>query len=220
MLQMELSNLKFRFSRIDQSKVASDVKKKLIDVFEKPDKTWDDAYQIENEIAMLLSGELLRQEITARLREALARNARDAAVLQTDYDALLKSEKKDDEVLRALLLQVLENINWQKRLKYLSRKIRLKATSKTLYLAAGALLLVLWPYFFWLPASIWAYFGLYTVLTFGLLGALFSRLINLQRRSDWTLEELRNAQTVGYIFQRACIGVCGALIVYTSLHKR
>jgi hypothetical protein len=125
MLQMELSNLKFRFSRIDQSKVASDVKKKLNDVFEKPDKTWNDAYQIENEIAMLLSGELLRQEITARLREARTRKATDAADLQTDYDALLKSEKKDDEVLRALLLQVLENINWEKKLKYLSRKIRL-----------------------------------------------------------------------------------------------
>src|SRR5262245_41077067 len=97
MLQMELDNLKFRFGRIDESKVASDVKKKLKDIFEKPDKDkrWDDAYQIENQIAMLLTGECLRQEITARLREAVTRNATDAAVLQTDYDALLKSNEKE-----------------------------------------------------------------------------------------------------------------------------
>jgi hypothetical protein len=45
MLKMELDNLKFRFGRIDESKVASDVKKKLNDLFEKPKPTWDDAYR-------------------------------------------------------------------------------------------------------------------------------------------------------------------------------
>jgi hypothetical protein len=34
-----------------------------------------------------------------------------------------------------------------------------------------------------------------------------------------TLEELRNAQAVLYIFLRACIGVCGALIVYFFLQS-
>ena len=217
MLKMELNNLKFRFGRFDESKVASDVKKKLNGVFEKPDTTWGDAYQIENQIAMLLTGACLRQEITARLREARTRNATDAAVLQTDYDALLKSNEKEghtgfDDVLRYFLLQVLENINWQKKLKFLERKIRLQATRKTLTLAFVALVLVLLPYF---PRLSWLASSLYTALTFGFLGALFSRLIPLQRpRGKLTLEELNNAQNVLYIFLRACIGACGALIVY------
>ena len=211
MLKMELDNLKFRFGRFDESKVASDVKKKLNDLFEEPNLKWDDAYQIENQIAMLLTGACLRQEITARLREARTRNATDAAVLQTDFDDLLKSNEKDD-VLRYFLLQVLENINWQKKLKFLEREIRLEATRNTLALAFMALVLVLLPYFPWLS---WLASPLYTALTFGLLGALFSRLITLQRpRSKLTLEELRDAKKFGYIFLRACIGACGALIIY------
>src|SRR6266545_3249715 len=78
MLQMELSNLKFRFGMIDQSKVASDVKEKLNGLFDKRDPKWDDAYQIENQIAMLLTGDCLHQQIKYRLREALTRNATDA----------------------------------------------------------------------------------------------------------------------------------------------
>jgi hypothetical protein len=229
MLKMELDNLKFRFGRIDESKVASDVKKKLNDLFEKPKPTWDDAYQIENQIAMLLTGECLRQEITARLREARTRNATEAAVLQTDYDALLKSNEKEgrtsfDDVLHYFLLQVLENINWEKKLKFLERKIRLQATRNTLWIVAVALVFVLLPYFPWpswlRPANSWAYFSLYTALTFGLLGALFSRLINLQTsRSKLNLDELHNAKTCGYILLRACIGACGALIVYFFLQS-
>jgi len=220
MLKMELANLKFRFGRFDESKVASDVKKKLNDLFDKPVPTWDDAYQIENQIAMLLTGDCLGQEITARLREARTRNATDAAVLQTDYDALLKSNKKEgrtsfDDVLHYFLLQVLENINWQKKLKFLEREIRLQATRKTLTLALVALVLVLLPYFLLLyfPRLSWLPGSLYTVLTFGLLGALFSRLNTLQR-GKLTLDELHDARKVPYIFLRACIGASGALIVY------
>jgi hypothetical protein len=222
MLNMELDNLKFRFDRFDESKVASDVKKKLKELFEKSDKTWDDAYQIENQIAMLLTGDCLRREITARLREAAARKAVDAAVLQTDYDALRKSNEEEgrassDDVLRYFLLEVLENVHWANKLKHLARKYRLEATRNTLLLAAVALFFVLLPYTPWLPGL---RSSLYTVLTFGLLGALFSRLITLQTpRSVLTPDELRNALTFRYIFLRASIGMCGALIVYFFLQS-
>src|SRR5713101_7240865 len=171
MLQMELNRLEFRFSRIDVSKLASDVETKLYPELEKslkkPPLTWDDAYRIESQIAMLLSGDRLHQEITARLREALARNARDAAVLQKDYyDNLPKSEKEGttsgDDVFRDFLLQVLENIHWHSKLKYLTRKIRLEATRNTLKVAVVALGLVLLSYFVGLPACIiLAHFGLH-----------------------------------------------------------
>jgi hypothetical protein len=220
MLQMELSNLKFRFDRIDESKLASDVKKKLNGLFEKPDKTWDDAYHIEKQIAMLLSGDRLHQEITFRLREAVRRNAQDAADLQTDY-ATLRKGKKGDEDLRNFLQEVLEDNHWDSKLKYLKRKVRLKATRNTLSLAAVSLLFVLLPYILlYIPWLSWLRSSLYTALTFGLLGALFSRLITLQRsRSQLNLEELHNAQRFWYIILRACIGTCGALIAYFFLQS-
>jgi hypothetical protein len=181
---------------------------------------WDDAYQIENQIAMLLTGDCLRREIKVRLREALTRNATDAAVLQTDCDALLKS-KKEDDVLRYFLLEVLENVHWASKLKHLAREYRLKATRNTLLLAALALFFVLPPFLLpYIPLLSWLRSGLYTVLTFGLLGALFSRLITLQTpRIALRTEELRNALTYRYIFLRACIGMCGALIVYFFLQS-
>jgi hypothetical protein len=68
--------------------------------------------------------------------------------------------------------------------------------------------------------KIWSLFSLYTALTAGLLGAVFSRLIKLQ--SQWavmTLDELFIARDYKYILLRASVGVCGALVVYFVLQS-
>jgi hypothetical protein len=230
MLKMEVNNLKFRFDRIDATAAASDAEKKryvdlersLAAVLAKPPETWawDDAYHIEKQIAMLLSGDRLHQEISFRLREAVRRNAEDAPDLQTDY-ATLRKEKKGDEDLRNFLQEVLEANHWDSKLKYLKRKVRLKATRNTLLIFVSALVVVIGPHFFLGQAYIsTTRFALYNALTFGLLGALFSRLYTIQSsRSQLNLEELHNAQRFLYIIQRACIGACGALIIYFVLQS-
>lgn len=132
MLKMELNRLYFRFSMIDVATMDGDIEKKCYEHLQTcfkglpnqwNEKTWDDAYRIEKQIAMLLRGDFLHHEIEARLREAVDRKARDAANLQSDYNSLRKAiEEKHiasgDELLRDLLREILENIHWQSKLKY------------------------------------------------------------------------------------------------------
>ena len=239
MLEMELNQLYFRFNTIDVATIDGDIAKQCYEHlqtrFKVPpnqwnEKTWDDAYQIEQQIAMLLKGEILRHEITARLREAFDRKARDAADLKSDYNNLCKDiEEKHitngDELLQNLLREILENNHWQSKLKYLRRKLRLEATSFTLFNVAIAIALfcvsvilsqVLSP-----SSQLFRISLLFLVAMCGLLGALFSQLIKLHSQWDaMQLEELRYRKTPSYIWLRSGIGVCGALIVYFFLQSQ
>jgi hypothetical protein len=213
--------------------------------------TWDDAYRLESQIALLLGGERLRQEIAARLRVAATEHVREACALQTYYADLTKSldgqdAEKTNGVLRDFLREVLEAVHWHSKRKYLARQVRLEATRNTLVVSLVVLGLVLGPYLLLAVGEapnkanqasafldvfgstralfngdwIWAHFGLYTALTCGLLGALFSRLSTLQTHwSIMAVDELYNARAFHYILLRASIGMCGALIVYFFLQS-
>src|SRR5262249_25030414 len=160
-------------------------------------------HRIEKQIAMLLRGDILHHEITARLREAVKENARDAANLRLDYISLRKTiEEKQlvngDELLRDLLREVLENIHWQSKLKDLRRNLRLEATGNTLIIGAMALILSYVIYLLF-PSSQFLS-TLLTVATCGLFGALFSQLIKLHSQWDViSLEQLRYSKASVYI---------------------
>jgi hypothetical protein len=240
MLEMELNQLYFRFSMIDEATIDGDIEKKCYEhlqtCFKVPPnqwnkKTWDDAYRIENQIAMLLRGDFLHHEIKARLREAGDRKARDAANLESDYNSLRKAiEEKHmangDGLLRNLLREILENIHWNSKLKYLKRKLRLEATRNMLLFVMIAVVCVLVIYFMYsqvlsLSSQLRTILLLLMVATCGLLGALFSRLIKLHTQWDViTLEELRYWKDPLYILLRSCIGVCGALILYFFIQSQ
>ena len=212
--------------------------------------TWDDAYRLEAEIGCLLHGDRLREEIADRLRWAIADQVPQAIDLQKAFVELIKADndrsKISDEVLIDFLLELMEAIHWFSKRKYIVRKLRAQATRRTLSLALIALLIALSPYIFLSsimqtnarPASLaflqnadfylvvsrnedfWVHFALYTAVTFGFLGALFSRLITLQKEWNATaLDELFNARTYHYIVLRASIGVVGALVVYFFLQS-
>jgi len=60
----------------------------------------------------------------------------------------------------------------------------------------------------------WSWLPLYSALTAGLFGALFSRLLYLQQRWDTlTIGGLRDAREFTSIFLRGCVGMTGAVIV-------
>ena len=242
MLEMELNQLYFRYDVIDIATIDGDIEKKCYEHlqtrFKVPpsqwsdsDKTWDEANRIEKQIAMLLKGAFLHHEIQARLREAVDRKARDAADLRSDYTSLCKTiEEKQlangDDLLRDLLREILENIHWQSKLKYLRRKLRLEATGITLIIVVIALLYATLIYLVSLICSLLLFplskqlSALLIVTTCGLLGALFSRLIKLHSQWDVvSLEELRYWKAPVYILLRSCIGVCGALIFYFLLQS-
>jgi dipeptide/tripeptide permease len=54
-------------------------------------------------------------------------------------------------------------------------------------------------------------------MSFGLLGAFFSRLISLQFTSEMTVEDAQNRYGLASLFIRAAVGMCGALVVYFLL---
>jgi hypothetical protein len=270
MLRLQIDNLAMRFHTIGQppSSANENLQKlyaRLVKTFDKPEPavtvqpgaaarelTWDDAYRLESEIASMLSGARLRQEIASRLRWVVFDHVPEAADLQTRYAELVKAYPEDeakpaDDVFRDFQLEILEAIHWHGRRKHVARKLRSQATRRTLMFGLLALLAVLIPWFLVsasavaptkaaqvvstrmkdvLPISFWTedgsgkQFALYTSLMFGFLGAIFSRLITLQRQWQiMALDELYNARTRSYIFLRATIGTLGALVVYFFLQS-
>jgi hypothetical protein len=149
-----------------------------------------------------------------------------------------------DDVLRGFLLEVMETIHAHRRRKYIVGKLQAEAARKTLILISIVLLVVFSfivlsgktdvrltsvaslnkdigvPIALFGNNDFWPHFAFYTVAIFGLLGALFSRLLSILRPSSIpVLDELYNAATYGYIFRRSIIGIVGAVVVYFFLQS-
>ena len=211
------------------------------------DLTWNERFSVESKIGYLRSGDELHEEIASRLRSAKADGVPQADSLNTAYDILLKppgGTATSDAVLRNFLLEVLSAIHTHTRLKYITGKLQARAARKILFLV----FVVLFVIFFFLTVTIApelgpknsaslqhvafipianleatrfeAHFTIYASAVFGLLGALFSRLLTtLQPRSPAGIDELYNAATFRYILLRGTIGILGALVVYFFLQS-
>jgi hypothetical protein len=134
-----------------------------------------------------------------------------------------------EAILRALLVQTLEELHWNSQRKFYARPIQKSATYRIVYLGIAAFLLFLFPYGF-IYAGIftghepvlasWSGLPLYTALTAGLFGAFFSRLLYLQQ--NWnalTLGAIMDARDFTSILLRGCVGMTGAAIVYFFLQS-
>jgi hypothetical protein len=170
MLQLHLDNLEMRFKTLQQAQGTPgsfELAAEIHDTFARRRKpppvepavgsqqtrplTWDDAYRLDSQIACLLEGPRLRQDIRARLRYAVSDKVPEAVQLQAGYTDLLKeiesaSAIPADEALRDFLLEILEAIHWHSKRKHLTRKLRAQATRRTLSIGLAALMLTLLPY--------------------------------------------------------------------------
>jgi hypothetical protein len=253
-LPLEVDSLETRFRTIDKKALTTESEKgiyddvfKLFEARKTKELTWEERYRVETEIGYLRSSDRLRLEITSRLRWAKADGVPQAGDLDIAYLDLLKTtepSKPTDDVLRDLLLEVMDAIHAHRRRKYIVGKLLAKATSKTLFLVLIVLLVVfgflvsgtktdvrpasvaslkdvsILPIAFVRSGEFWSHFGLYASAIFGLLGALFSRLLTtLKPRSVTVLDELYNAATFRYILLRGTIGVLGALVIYFFLQS-
>jgi hypothetical protein len=231
----------------ENERVIYDEVAKLFDGRKSEELTWDQRYSVESKIGYLRSGDRLRQEIASRLLWAKTDKVSRADDLEKAYLALsnpTEISKSTDAVLRDFLLEVMDTIHAHRRRKYIVGKLQATATRKTLLLV----FLVLLVFFSFLvmgvrtdvkpasPASLHKvsiipialfenddylpHLGLYASVTFGLLGALFSRIHTILKPSSVAvLEELYLAATFRYILQRAMIGIVGALIIYFFLQS-
>ena len=243
MLHLYRSNLEVRLRSIEESALQTEGQKKIFQTVTEMlkercsarasgrDFEWDDVYKIERLIVLLYSGPQLRQEISARLQELAAENLKDSDSMRRDYEAMLKppgggtAPALDDAMLRMFLLRIMETLHWNAKKKYLSQPLRKEGAKIILCGVFVAFVLIIAPYILLnLPGygfeKWWSVFALYTALSAGLMGAFFSRLLDMQRRgSSFTLDEVFLQREMSYTLLRAGVGVCGALIVYIFLRS-
>jgi hypothetical protein len=197
------------------------------------DPAWNEAYRIERLIALIEPPEDLWPELKQRVAEAaeekLPASQRLAAAADAAYPLVFDTQNPmtlragGEAILRSLLLDTLEEIHWAAQRKFYSRPIRRSATTRIVWSGMIAFVLFILPYIVLYaslelgktnPLEAWSWLPLYTALTSGLFGALFSRLLYLQ--SNWdslTIGGLRAAREFTSILLRGCVGMTGAVIV-------
>jgi hypothetical protein len=247
MLRLQLLSLEIKLKAVDETMLAEHQKRYyaeatalLLTAAANPSPetlSWNVAYRVESLIALLLDGDQLHQEIASRLRQLAAERIPGYEQLALEYAAHYPAEKKSppkDSVLRQFLLRILNAQHWAAEKKYLARPVRTEATKKILIMAIIAFLLVVVPYVALISATwdaganppkitvqkFWSLFPLYTTITTGFLGALFSRLILLQSQwSTMTIDEVYLHRDWSYLLLRASVGLGGALVVYFFLQS-
>lgn len=201
---------------------------------------WTEAYRLERVLALIepesnLVAELKRQTAEA-VEERIPAASRLVAALETALPLAVDTSHSPPTLqpagapmLRALLLQTLEELHWNSQRKFYARPIQKSATYRIVYLGIGAFLLFLFPYgYIYIGIftghepvlASWSGLPLYTALTAGLFGAFFSRLLYLQQNwNAFTLGAIMDARDFTSILLRGCVGMTGAAIVYFFLQS-
>lgn len=180
--------------------------------------------------------------ITVRLnaaRAALTNAVLGVAAAQTDAErtraeairAQAQQHLTDDEMnsdlrRRAMLAAVLNDIQWQQQKTILIRSALWESATNLLGFGFFTMFVVAIPFLCftfeawtpWKPFSLlldnFPNYGLYTAMSFGLLGAFFSRLTSLKFTGELTLEEAENRYSFSSLWIRGAVGMCGALLLY------
>ena len=191
------------------------------------DQRWEEIYEVESLLALLYSGEQLRQEIVAARQELTDLNKIEAHAFRPDCEEVAKqpvdnqNSRSVDDKLRTCLLRLMEAIHWNKNQQYLLREMHAQATHRILWCIMLSSLLVILPYILfdyrsWLLPNI----PLWAAVTSGLFGAFFFRLNDIRNISTATTVDQADLQRkLSYTILRALVGVCGALIVYFFLRS-
>jgi hypothetical protein len=201
---------------------------------------WAEAYRLERIMALIEPAENLIAELKRRVAEAIEEKvstaARLAATAEATYPLVIDTMSQPpalkaggEEIVRAMLLDTLEEIHWNAQRKFYSAPIQKIATNRIVFAGLSAFVLFLLPY---LAVYIelfagrepswaqWSGLPLYTAVTAGLFGAFFSRLLFLQRQWNvLTLGEITDARDWTSILLRGCVGTAGAVIVYFFLQS-
>jgi hypothetical protein len=202
------------------------------------DRIWIEANRLERLLALVEPKDYLWSEVKSRVAEASDERLGSASRLlaaTAAADSSLFDHAQSPPALRAgaesslrsLLLDVLEDLHWANQRKYYSRPIRTSATRRIVTCGIIAFLFFVIPYVILHvrdalgvkgPVEAWSFLPLYSAVTAGLFGAMFSRLLYLQ--SNWdalSVGGLKNAREFTSILLRGCVGMTGAVIVFFFL---
>jgi hypothetical protein len=205
------------------------------------DDAWSRAYYLERLLALIEPTDTLIGEVQRRLDEAAEEKIPAASRLRTVYEAVAPQivdtsqsppvlKPSGESRLRAMLLDILEETHWTFQRKFHSRPIQKSATRRLVWTGMAACCLFILPYAYIylsqylsatayrMPFERWAWLPLWTALTAGFFGAMFSRLLFLQ--GNWnvlSLGSLKDARDFTSIFLRGAVGMTGAVVVYYFL---
>lgn len=199
---------------------------------------WREVHWAEQMLCFLLSGPLLDGELENRLLEAEGKKIPGAAARRAAYERLLADEARSnlDARKQVLLFSLVRDLQDSAYKLYEIRSMRLRAVRFVSRIAVVAIALISLPLLIYFAHFSVDYFvatdrspfgkligsfpnyGLFTALSFGLLGALFSRFLVLQRSEGTVpLDEAATYYGRNYITLRVLVGTVGAIIVYFFL---
>ena len=204
------------------------------------DEAWNEAYRLERLLALVEPADTLVSEVQRRIEEAAEENVPATARLRITFESAISHfvdtaqspptlKPGGERRFRAMLLDTLEDTHWTFQRKFHSRPIQKSATRRLVGAGLIACALFVLPYAYiyiksWLsngwvlPLQHWAWLPLWTALTAGFFGAMFSRLLWLQ--ANWnalSLGALKDARDFTSVFLRGAVGMTGAVVVYYFL---
>ncbi len=196
------------------------------------DRSWRDAYRVEQLMVPLYSGAKLDIELRRRLLEA----ERITPPIN-GYYSHLDLEKADDERKRALLARLVNDLQWRYENRQVEAYYRGLLAQRTSWVFVIATILFLIPVlivFFDLSGVAmppgeagaaaakptqtiveWQTLILVTTMASGLMGAAFSMLLTVNARAnEGDIEDLRTSRRWTFILSRAFVGIGASLILY------
>ncbi len=204
-------------------------------LMKRPEKTWSDVYALERLIVPLMP----ELEVTAYFQRRLAR-AKSLALPslsahETNWQAA-QVEKHHAERLKAKQAAysvLLDDLNWYNTAQRLDRRQRDLAAQRLWKVGLVGLVVVALPWLLLCGLAMFSastpaaasvlksvlnfapVFGLYTALSFGLLGAVFSRINAFQTNvATLTYEDISHAFQLRYLLVRFGFGMVGASVLY------
>jgi hypothetical protein len=144
-------------------------------------------------------------------------------------DAYTDAQNECDVMRRSILAAALDDLQWFYQQRILKRHALWKSASRLLTLGLICLAVVALPFFGFLFGKLtgsqglvglmekFPNYGLFTAMSFGMLGAFFSRLISFQFSNEMTVEAAEYRYGFKSLSIRCGVGVFGAIIVYYLL---
>jgi hypothetical protein len=234
-----LTELQGVWSRINlpADTLDKDPRARLIDQalreLENPSKVWSDnwrkSWRVEQVMVDYFPDAMLVAEGQRRFAEADLLKLDSAERLKTDWKSIVEKGGQDrTAALRATLAALLEELHWFRAKADLGRESRALTARQITYVAIALTVAALLPYVHILeytplglkifPASSDTYthiYGLYTAVSFGLLGALFSRLTAFQSSySTLNYTQISNTFRMRVIWLRLVFGMIGSVVLF------
>jgi hypothetical protein len=195
---------------------------------------WRKVWEAERLMSGLLGEATLAVEIRRRLDEAKVKSVAAAPGLEAHFATvgqLAAAERLQG--MRALHAAVLEELHWSASRSWLDRTRRKRAAYWIILSALALTLFAVLPnlqLWFSKPIGEWMFglastspsahrYGLYIAVSFGLLGALFSRLSVFQAAyKDLSYERVVNEFLGSLIFIRLLFGMIGSIVLYYAVY--